>query len=434
MRLSKNLIPLSFIEAIERSRLLVLVSLGAGLEYYDFVVYSMLSPYLNKAFFPDHSQFSSFQSFGLFAVGYLARPIGGLIFGSLGDQYGRKTVFTRVMLIMAVSTLIIGALPTFDQIGSSAGILLIICRFIQGLSFGGELPGALTVIAENTVPGSRGKHCGILMSSVGFGSILASLVLQILSSAFSEHQIVGGAWRLPFIVGGILAAVSFLIRKFYQEDQAPPLKSTSPVFELLKSFPLESLLGLMIVLFPACLIIFMLYAPEYFSGRFGFELPNVYLFLTLGTVWSSLLLPITGMIVDKIKPKRALLSGALLFCVFTFPLFYLLVSLQGVKNNLILFLFLLSYQTWIALLTISYMPLLVDTFPRRVRYTGFAFCYNCAYVIAGLTPGIFNYAFKWGYSHSLVFGVHCALAIFAVVAALVLCRMNDNKMNGNKMG
>ncbi len=405
---------------------LTLVSLGASLEYYDFVVYAMLSPYLNRAFFPDsQSEIPYLHTLGLFSVGYIARPFGGILFGSLGDRFGRRVTFVSVMLLMTLSTLLIGLLPTYSQIGAISGLLLILLRFFQGLSFGGELPGAITVVSEQTSPNKYGFHCGIIMSSVAFGSILASLVLQLLSRILTEEEILRWGWRCPFLFGGVLAIVSFAIRVSMQETRSArkPGEHRIPIISLFKFHPLEVLLGSAIVLFPSALIVFMLYIPEYFSKYFNYALPDIYFSNTFSLLWAACCLPVFGLLSDRIGPTRILMATSFLFCLFIFPMFEL-VSEQSVAC---LALFLILIQTFIAALVTSYLPLLVTLFPESVRFTGIAFCYNIAYVLAGLTPGLFNFFLSKNFSHNLIFTTHFMTGVVALFSIIQLNAVRKRK-------
>ena len=197
----------------------LMVALGSALEYYDFIIYGMLAKYLSFIFFPVNDNFSTnIQTFSVFAMGYLARPLGGTVIGMISDIYGRKKAFLLIMLMMAFSTFAIGLLPTYNTYGIISPILLILCRLVQGISFGAELPGASVIVNEfSQNNGIKGRLFSILLSSTSLGSLVALLVLTVLTQNFSDIEIKNGLWRLPFLLGGGLAIISFYIRKQISE-------------------------------------------------------------------------------------------------------------------------------------------------------------------------------------------------------------------------
>ncbi len=190
----------------QQYRTTLLASIGAGLEYYDFIIYGLLASYLSTLFFPPHDGAAALiGTFAIFATGYLFRPIGGILFGMISDRYGRKKAFVSVMLLMALATCTIGLLPTYHQIGISAAYLLLLLRILQGLAFGAEIPGAITFVSEHANPYYRGTHCGFLVSSVGMGAVLASALNYFISRHFSSAMVLAWGWRIPFLIGSVLA-------------------------------------------------------------------------------------------------------------------------------------------------------------------------------------------------------------------------------------
>ena len=370
-----------------------LSSLGAGLEYYDFIVYGMMVSYLNTLFFiSSESWIAVMKAFGVFALGYLARPFGGIIFGIIGDTYGRKNSFIFVMLLMAISTLAIGCLPTYADIGVLAPVLLVGFRLLQGLSFGAELPCAITIVSEYAEPKKTSLFSGFVISSVSIGSMLASLILYILSKGIAKDQILHWGWRIPFLLGGLLALANYFIRKHLQETPAfsqlqsdkPSSRLKKPLQRLFNEHFRETIAGLGMTVFIASLVIFNLYLPAYLSTHFGYSylLSDVYLAMTWGLVWSALSLPICGYLADRWGRREIFLATSVIFILISFPLFHLL-TIGGFAP---LIGFLTIYQTVISFLMTSYFPLLSAAFSTRERYTGIAFCYNVAYAIMGAAP------------------------------------------------
>ena len=369
-----------------------LASLGAGLEYYDFVVYGMMVGTLNSLFFASGEAWVDLiKGFAVFAVGYLMRPIGGLLFGAIGDVFGRKKTFVTIMLLMALATFAIGLLPTYAQIGGTASFLLIILRLVQGVSFGAELPGAITVVAEYAHRQKSSTYSGFVLSSTSFGSILASALLFLLSTCFTKAEIAAWAWRIPFLLGGSLAVANYFIRKYLQEtpefaqlqqSRRQPASLKEPIQTLFRSHLSRVLSGMGMTLIVSGMVIFGLYQPTYLSTYFGYGLSDIYLSMSLGLVWSSCSLPVCGYLADRFGRVKTFFSATLAFTLLAIPLFSLLPL--GSLKTLILFQVLL--QTFISFLMASYFALLAASFPTSARYTGIALCYNTAFAAMGFSP------------------------------------------------
>lgn len=369
-------------------RITFLTSLGAGLEYYDFIIYGMMAGQLSTLFFGgDEYWIGVLKAFSIFAVGYLARPIGGILFGVLGDIFGRKSVFLAVMMLMAISTMGIGLLPTYSQIGSVAALLLIILRLLQGLSYGAEMPGALTVVCEYANPKTHGFYFGWIFSSASVGSVLATLVLYLLTQAMEQSQILSWGWRLPFLFGGMLAIVNYFIRKNLQET--PPfveLQQRRATMNLetaiWKTYWPKFLLGIGMTILPSTMVIFALFMPTYLTSYFPYDLMDVYLAMLWGMIWTVLMLPFCGILADRIGKGTLMIIVCGLVIFGAFALFGFLQEQKLWR----LVVFMLLYQTLLSLLTVSFSPLLANLFPTQVRYTGIAACYNMAYSLMGMAP------------------------------------------------
>src|SRR6202007_2905661 len=208
-------------------RILWLASVGGALEFYDFVIFVFFATTIGKLFFapslPDWVRQT--QTFGIFAAGYLARPIGGIVMAHFGDIRGRKRMFTLSVLLMAIPTLLIGLLPTYQSIGVAAPLLLLLMRIMQGVAIGGEAPGAWVFVAEHARRGKVGFAVGLLTGGLSFGILLGSLMATCLNRVFSQDQIAGGAWRIPFLIGAVFGFIAMWLRRWLKE---------TPVFEELR--------------------------------------------------------------------------------------------------------------------------------------------------------------------------------------------------------
>ena len=229
-----------------QKKILMLASLGGMLEFYDFTIYGFFSVYFAKQFFPAHDQFIAIvASYTIFIMGYIARPIGGILFSHIGDEIGRKVVMIITMLIMGFASIGIGIMPTYTHIGVYAPILLLIMRLSQGLAVGGEIPGAVVFVTES-MPEKSAYAIGSVMAGVGGGLILGTMVITLLTHLLTVDQLYSFGWRIPFILGGFLCVISYLIRRQLHESQAFTANHNRPKFPLahiLKHNPQLVLIG-----------------------------------------------------------------------------------------------------------------------------------------------------------------------------------------------
>jgi MFS family permease len=368
----------------------LLSSLGAGLEYYDFIVYGIMAETLSILFFPnDVAWISLIKTFALFAVGYLMRPLGGLLFGAMGDTYGRKQTFLSVMMLMAIATTAIGCLPSYALIGWPAPCLLLALRICQGISLGAELPGAVTVVCENADRQNQGRYSSLIISGASIGSTLATAVLFILSTTLTREQILTWGWRLPFLLGGMLAVASYYIRKHLTETPAfSELQRTRATARLrdawvsLYQHRRQIPVGIGLIWITSAMVIFALYLPTYLTRQFGHTPGHAYLAMTVGTLWAAIVVPVCGRLADRYGKEQLLAITCGLFIASIFPLFLLL----SIPSLWALLPFMIIFQTFVSMLTACYLPILASLFPTSTRYLGTAACYNLTYSIMGCTP------------------------------------------------
>lgn len=378
-----------------KQKLILLTSLGSMLEYYDFIIYGMMTIYLSAIFFPNNlPEIAYLKSFSVLSIGYLARPLGGYCFGVVSDLYGRKKALILAMLLMAGATLMIGFLPSYKTAGLLAPVLLIVARFLQGLSFGIEIPSMTTLIREHNQDNQRaGKYFGFIMSSTGLGAVLASLMVFLITRYFNQDEIVAWAWRIPFLLGSLLALFIIFVRGSI--DETPVFiqnKDKALLHDFSKQIRLDLcknnwkglLSGMSITLFFSFLIIFSLYIPVYLSQYFHYSIQDIFSIMTPSIFMSILLSPIFGQWFDKLDRFQFLKITLIVFLAF---LIYSLQILQsGSKSALIFFLF--GYQVIIGAYATNIMTILPDIFPAQVRTTGIGICYNMAYALASLSPVI----------------------------------------------
>ncbi|MDF2690304.1 MAG: Major facilitator family transporter [Gammaproteobacteria bacterium] len=367
-------------------KIAVLSSIGSGLEYYDFVIYMMLAPFLSEIFFPGNNKaLDLVLTLGIFATAYVVRPLGGMIFGHYADRFGRKKTFLSSILLMSLATFCIGLLPSYKSLGMLSPVLLVCLRLLQGISQGAEIPGGITFVCEHGHAQKRGMLMGILMSGIGLGAMLSSWVNLMLTQHFSHEQILQQAWRIPFLLGGLLALIGFILRRKVAETHlfmAQPPATHFPLSELLLKHKLALLKSIGIILFPACLIISGLFFPAYLSKYFAYRPSEIYLAMTLSLMWSSFMLLLFGYLSDYLGRKFLMMSASLIASLFLYALFKLLY----LKNLHALILFMLLYQTLIAGLVASYPSMLAEFFVTKIRYSAIAVTYNFSYSLAAFFP------------------------------------------------
>jgi MFS family permease len=379
--------------ALTRSeiRTLALAALGGALEYYDFIIFVFLAVPIGHVFFPADTPewLRLLQTWSLFAAGYLARPLGGIIMAHFGDTSGRKRMFMLSVLLMALPTLAIGLLPTYAQVGYAAPFALLLMRLLQGAAVGGEIPGAWTFVAEH-VPARRvGFACGTLTAGLTAGILLGSLIAGVLNRAYSADELQAWAWRVPFLIGGAFGFLAVFLRRMLAE---------TPIFEelrrrraLVEGMPLKVVLAghgraivvamLLTWVLTAAIVVVILMTPTLLVQIYALAPARTLAANTLATLGLCLGCVAFGAAADRIGAARTLLLGCLLLLAATYALYFGV----GAQADALPALYAL---TGFCVGVVGVIPvLLVDAFPPAVRFSGISFAYNIAYAIfGGLTP------------------------------------------------
>lgn len=312
-----------------RNRELLAASIGNALEWFDFGLYGYLALTMQQLFFPFESATKGLLSvFLIFAVGLLMRPLGGLIFGTIGDKRGRRSALIISISTMAASTLFMGLLPTYKQAGNTAVVLLIAARLIQGLAVGGEMIGSMVFLVEHAHPSKRG-FAGSLIYSVGtLGGLLGSLSAASLFLLFSQEAIENWAWRLPFFLGLMAAAFAFYIRLKLHETplflklQEAHQTASHPFKEAMHGFYKEIAVIFSLVSLQAVgYYILFVYLPTWLKKEAAFKQADAFLLNSIGLGILILCIPLCAALSDHIGRKKILLSGALLTLLAAFPFF-----------------------------------------------------------------------------------------------------------------
>lgn len=412
-----------------QKNVVLLTSIGAGLEYYDFIIYALLATFISNNFFPNASHYAALiATFTIFSIGYIVRPIGGIIFGMLGDKFGRKKIFTSTIFLMAISTFLMGIAPTYAQIGLLAPLIFAILRIIQGLSYGAELPGSLTFLTEHADAKHRGKKCGFLTASMSVGISLASFISYLTTHFLSDIAMNAWGFRIPFLLGGVLAFIGYFLRKHTIETPFFAEAKKLDFYSLLKliSGNYKNLLyGLGSVIFPASFVVFGLFMPSYFHEYFNYELSTIYLLTSIGSILMALSLPFLGHLSDKIGRRKILIGVLVGISILMIPLFRGLAH----ANLVVLCLFLFCYYATLAGLGTSYFVILAEIFPTSMRYTGISVCYNIAYVIAAFLPVILNYLCKYLANPTNISVLFILIAMLTLFSAIKIQDRTGKKLS-----
>lgn len=379
---------------------LSLSALGGALEFYDFIIFVFFAAVVGKLFFPAEMPewLRQLQTFGIFAAGYLARPLGGIVMAHFGDLLGRKRMFTLSIFLMAVPTLIMGLLPTYAQIGIWAPLALLLLRVIQGAAIGGEVPGAWVFVAEHVPTRHIGYACGTLTSGLTFGILLGSLMATLINTLYTPEEVQAWAWRVPFLVGGVFGLFSVYLRRWLHET--PVFAELQQRKALAEEVPLKAVLRehrgaiaismLLTWVLSAGIVVVILMTPTVLQTVYGFAAATALKANSLAIVCLTIGCVASGAIADRFGAGRTFLVGGLLLAASSWT-FY--TSLKAHPD----WLFPLYALTGLFVGTIGAVPyVMVKAFPPVVRFSGLSFSYNLAYAIfGGLTPMIVSLLMKW---------------------------------------
>jgi MHS family proline/betaine transporter-like MFS transporter len=365
----------------------VLASLGGTLEFYDFVVFGIFARDIADAVFPAASPLASLMaSFAAFAVGYLARPLGGIVLSHFGDRYGRRWVFLGSVFVMSAATVGMGLVPSYASWGIAASAVVVMLRIVQGFCLGGELPGAITYVVE-TAPDAAPFVCGVVFACVTLGVAIATGVSLTVRTFLDPSLVPAYGWRIAFVAGGLGGIVSFLLRRSLEESpEFARLKGLSvrqPLLDVLRDRPRQVVTGIATLAGTACFNgLFFSHLPAYLSTVLGYDARDAVLAQTTGVVAAAAGILVCGWVASRVAPRYLLRAGVALLVAGAYP-FYRALELRSISLTLALVIAGLSA----GLTNGSFAALLADLFPTRVRFTGVALVFNVAFtVFSGLGP------------------------------------------------
>ena len=394
-----------------QKKVVVSACFGTFLEWYDFLTFASLATYFSVLFFPaDDPVAALLASLGTFGIGMIVRPLGAAIFGSLGDRHGRRTIFLVTIVIMGVSTVLVGLLPTYEQVGLLAPALLLLLRILQGLSVGGEIGGAAVYLTEHAPAGQRGLYTSVLQLMGPLGMMASTLQIVVLQYFLSEADFKAWGWRIPFLFSALLLAIS--IRSRLNLHESPVFselrrKNALAKAPLRECFRDRQTLGRMALLF-FCIsaggsLIF--FSAQVYTGVFlktVVKLPATQA-STLVMISTLALLPATifcGWLSDRIGRRPVLLAGLISGMLSIFPVFrgILHYGMLPTPDTTMIALLLLVLVVPLACVTGPQTATLPELFPARTRYTAVALPHNLS---AGWIGGMSPFMVTW-------LGVHFA--------------------------
>jgi MHS family proline/betaine transporter-like MFS transporter len=302
-------------------KIVLLASLGGTLEFYDFVIFGVFARDIADAVFPASDPLVSLiLSYATFAVGYLARPIGGIVLSHYGDRYGRRAVFLWSVFIMSGATLGMGLVPDYATIGVTASLLMVTLRLIQGFCLGGELPGALTYVVE-TAPRIAPFVCGVVFACVTMGVAVATGVSLSVRTFMDPALVPDYGWRIAFVLGGLGGVLSFVLRRSLEESpefaRMRSLASRQPFTELLRTHSVQVLVGCLLLAGTGTFNgLFFSHLPGFLSSVLKYDPRQAVLSQTVGVIASAIGILLTGWLGDRIPPRRLLRTGVGLLLVF----------------------------------------------------------------------------------------------------------------------
>jgi MFS family permease len=386
----------SDVERRRRLRIVVAASLlGTTVEWYDFFLYATAAGLVfHRVFFPSQSSLvGTLLAFATFAVGFVMRPIGGLVFGHIGDRIGRKRSLTLTMLIMGVATALIGVLPTAAQIGAWAPVLLLTLRVLQGFALGGEWAGAVLLAVEHGPEDRRGRFGAIPQIGLALGLALGTGIFAFLQIALGQARFLAYGWRIGFLLSLVLVVIGIVVRLRVEETPAfrrlRDLEATStvPIREIIREprARRNTVLGLLSRWAEGSAFnTWGVFAISYATGTLGFNKVSVLVVVTIAALLMAALLPVSGILTDRFGARRVYLAGVACYGVAAFPAF----ALFGTRNLIWFGLaMIVVFGVVHALFYGAQGTLYSALYPTGTRYTGLSFVYQFSGVYAsGVTP------------------------------------------------
>jgi MFS family permease len=398
---------------------------GTTLEYYDFAAYSVASATLfGKLFFPSGDEMAgTMLAFSTYAVGYLSRPLGGFVFGRLGDVLGRKHILVFTLLLTGIATTFIGVLPTHASVGASAAVLLVLLRFAQGVGVGGEWGGAVLLSSEFGEEKRRGFWASAAQIGPPAGTLLANGVLALLALVLSTAQFEAWGWRIAFLLSAVLVLFGLWLRLRLEETPvfrkiaASGQRPKAPITEVLRQEPRALITGILVRICPDVLYsLFTVFVLTYLTSKLHMSRGAGLAAVMIGSACQLVLMPAAGALSDRVGRRTLCVAGTVAAAVWPFVFFPLLNtrSFAAVVVGVVIALAIhaLLYGPQAAMITEQFSP--------RLRYTGSSLAYTLAGVAGGAVAPLVFTALLAGFGTWVVIAVYVAITAVLTTGGALL--------------
>ena len=408
-------------------RLATASSVGTTLEWYDFTVYNTLAALIfNRLFFPSFDPMSgTIFAFSTYAVGYLSRPLGGVVFGHLGDKRGRRFVLVLTLVLMGLCTGLMGLLPTYASIGIYSPILLVTLRFVQGVALGGEWAGAVLISVEHGDQARRGRNASFTQVGPSFGTLLATGVIALMTFLVSPEDFLAWAWRIPLLASIVLVAFGLWIRRGVEET--PMFKrldergatARTPIGDVVRQYwPRLLIAGGVRVGSDVLYALIVVFSLTYVTTVLNLSRTLALSAIMAGAIVNALIIPFFGVLSDRVGRRAVYGAGAVMGMLWAFGFF----MLADTGKPLLVILAVVIGLVCHAAMYGPQAAFVTEQFPTRVRYAGSSLAYTLAGIVGGgFAPLIFASLFR-AYHTTTVISLYVVGALCVTCAALLAAR------------